>query len=81
MAARKPSTHVFLGRPFFLLSPGIHSIINLKYLIFTINYFGRKLKKDDLKFSNEMKIYFRILAEILKKRHRLGETFVGVFKH
>ena len=28
MAARTPSIHVFLGRPLFLLSPGIHSIIN-----------------------------------------------------
>jgi hypothetical protein len=27
MAARTPSIHVFLGRPLFLLSPGIHSII------------------------------------------------------
>jgi len=29
----------------------------------------------------EMKIYFKILGEILKKRHRVGETFVGVNKH
>jgi len=28
MAAHTPSIHVFLGRPLFLLSPGIHSIIN-----------------------------------------------------
>ena len=28
MAARTNSNHVFLGRPLFLLSPGIHSIIN-----------------------------------------------------
>ena len=28
MAARTPSIHVFLGRHLFLLSPGIHSIIN-----------------------------------------------------
>ena len=28
MAARTPSIHVFLGRPLFLLTPGIHSIIN-----------------------------------------------------
>jgi len=28
MAARTPSIHVFLGRPLFLLSLGIHSIIN-----------------------------------------------------
>jgi len=28
MAARTPSIHVFLGRPLFRLSPGIHSIIN-----------------------------------------------------
>jgi hypothetical protein len=28
MAVRTPSIHVFLGRPLFLLSPGIHSIIN-----------------------------------------------------
>ena len=28
MAAPTPSIHVFLGRPLFLLSPGIHSIIN-----------------------------------------------------
>ena len=28
MAARTPSIHVFHGRPLFLLSPGIHSIIN-----------------------------------------------------
>src|SRR5215475_15589756 len=28
MVARTPSIHVFLGRPLFLLSPGIHSIIN-----------------------------------------------------
>jgi hypothetical protein len=28
MAARTTSIHVFLGRPLFLLSPGIHSIIN-----------------------------------------------------
>jgi hypothetical protein len=28
MAARTPSIRVFLGRPLFLLSPGIHSIIN-----------------------------------------------------
>jgi len=28
MAARTPSIHVFLGRPLFLLSSGIHSIIN-----------------------------------------------------
>ena len=28
MAAHTPSTHVYLGRPLFLLSPGIHSIIN-----------------------------------------------------
>jgi len=28
MAAHTPSIHVFLGRPPFLLSPGIHSIIN-----------------------------------------------------
>jgi hypothetical protein len=25
MAARTPSIHVYLGRPLFLLSPGIHS--------------------------------------------------------
>ena len=28
MAAFTPSIHVFLGRPLFLLSSGIHSIIN-----------------------------------------------------
>ena len=28
MGAHTPSTHVFLGRPLFLLSPGIHSIIS-----------------------------------------------------
>ena len=28
MATRTPSIHVFLGRPLFLLFPGIHSIIN-----------------------------------------------------
>jgi len=28
MAARTPSIHIFLGRPLFLLFPGIHSIIN-----------------------------------------------------
>jgi len=28
MAARTPSIHVFNGRPLFLLSSGIHSIIN-----------------------------------------------------
>ena len=28
MAARTPSIHVFLGRPLFLLSPGIHYIIS-----------------------------------------------------
>ena len=28
MAARTPSIHVFLGRPLFLLPPGIHSKIN-----------------------------------------------------
>jgi len=28
MTARTPSIHVFLGLPLFLLSPGIHSIIN-----------------------------------------------------
>ena len=28
MATRTPSIHVFLGRPLFLLSPGIHYIIN-----------------------------------------------------
>jgi len=32
MAARTPSIHVFLGRPLFLLSPGIHSIINFDSL-------------------------------------------------
>jgi len=32
MAARTPSIHVFLGRPLFLLSPGIHSIINFGIL-------------------------------------------------
>jgi len=33
MAARTPSIHVFLGRPLFLLSPGIHSIINFGSLL------------------------------------------------
>jgi hypothetical protein len=28
MAARAPSIHVFRGHPRFLLSPGVHSIIN-----------------------------------------------------
>jgi len=28
MAPGTPSTHVYLGRPLYLLSPGIHSIIN-----------------------------------------------------
>src|SRR5215475_10841470 len=32
MAACTPSIHVFLGRPLFLLSPGIHSIINFGIL-------------------------------------------------
>ena len=32
MAARTPSIHVYLGRPLFLLSPGIHSIINFASL-------------------------------------------------
>jgi hypothetical protein len=31
--------------------------------------------------SEEMKIYFKILAEILKERHRVGENFVSVIKH
>ena len=32
MAACTPTIHVFLGRPLFLLSPGIHSIINFGVL-------------------------------------------------
>jgi hypothetical protein len=36
MAARTPSIYVFLGRPLFLLSPGIHSIINFGSLSFCI---------------------------------------------
>jgi len=32
MAAYTPSIHVFLGRPLFLLSSGIHSIINFGIL-------------------------------------------------
>ena len=32
MAARTPSIHVFLGRSLFLLSPGIHHIINFGIL-------------------------------------------------
>jgi len=32
MAARTPSIYVFLGRPLFLLCPGIHSIINFASL-------------------------------------------------
>jgi len=38
MAARTPSIHVFLGRPLFLLSPGIHSIINFDIYIYILNY-------------------------------------------
>jgi hypothetical protein len=36
MAARTPSIHVFLGRPLFLLFPGIHSVINFGSLSFCI---------------------------------------------
>jgi len=37
MAACTPSIHVFLGRHLFLLSPGIHSIINLLIRVLIIN--------------------------------------------
>ena len=43
MAARIPSIHVFLGRPLFLLSPGIRSIINFgslsSYILLTWPYY------------------------------------------
>jgi hypothetical protein len=38
MAAHTPSIHVFLGRPLFLLSPGIHSINNFGSLAFVMKY-------------------------------------------
>jgi hypothetical protein len=44
MAARTPSIHVFLGRPLFLLSPGIHSIINFGFTI-EIYYDARSYRR------------------------------------
>ena len=40
MAAGTPSIHVFLGRHLFLLSPGIHSIINFGSLSFEAWCYG-----------------------------------------
>ena len=44
MAACTPSLHVFLGRPLFLLSIGVHSIINFGYKYKFSNWQTRRLK-------------------------------------